>query len=140
MSRSPRWTGRLSPASSWWSGTRTRRAAPDMNATGLVLAERGVGPASAPPRKVLELVGVGKRYGTDVAVHALTDIALGLERGDWLAITGPSGSGKSTLLNIIGCLDRPTSGTYLFEGIDIGGLSEDQRAGLRSRRIGFVFQ
>ena len=111
-----------------------------MDAADLALAQAEVGLASAHPRTVLELVKLGKQYGTDLAVHALTDIDLSLERGDWLAITGPSGSGKSTLLNVIGCLDRPTSGTYLFEGIDTNRLSEDERAGLRSRRIGFVFQ
>lgn len=111
-----------------------------MNLPGLVIAERDVGLASAPSDRVLELRKIGKQFGTDPAVHALTDVDLTLERGDWLAITGPSGSGKSTLLNVIGCLDRPTSGTYLFEGIDTTELSEDERAGLRSQRIGFVFQ
>ena len=62
--------------------------------------------------KVLELRKIGRTYGTEPPVHALTDIDLSLERGDWISITGPSGSGKSTLLNIIGCLDRPTSGSY----------------------------
>jgi macrolide transport system ATP-binding/permease protein len=63
-----------------------------------------------------------------------------VEAGEWLSITGPSGAGKSTLLHLIGCLDRPTSRTLLFEGIDAGKLTEDERAGLRSQRIGFVFQ
>jgi macrolide transport system ATP-binding/permease protein len=67
-------------------------------------------------------------------------VDLRLERGEWLAITGPSGAGKSTLLHVIGCLDRPTSGTYRIDGIDTAGLTDAQRAGLRSRRIGFVFQ
>ncbi len=89
---------------------------------------------------VLELRGIGRRYGTDPAVDALVDVSLRLRRGDWLSITGPSGAGKSTLLNIIGCLDTATSGQYLIEGIDTTHLSDDQRAGLRSRRIGFVFQ
>ena len=92
------------------------------------------------PDWVLELRGIGREYGSDPAVHALVDINLSLNRGDWLTITGPSGAGKSTLLNILGCLDRPTSGQYLIDGIDTTGLSDDQRAGLRSRRIGFVFQ
>ena len=94
----------------------------------------------APASKVLELRKIGRTYGTEPAVHALTDIDLSLERGDWLSITGPSGAGKSTLLNIIGCLDRPTSGTYFVDGIDTTTLSDDERAGLRSQRIGFVFQ
>jgi putative ABC transport system ATP-binding protein len=65
---------------------------------------------------------------------------LTVNRGDYLAVVGPSGSGKSTMLNVIGLLDRPTAGRYLFEGIDTSDLSEGQRSGLRSRRIGFVFQ
>src|SRR5262249_33951354 len=89
---------------------------------------------------VLELRKVGKTYGTDPAVHALVDVDLVLRRGEWLSITGPSGAGKSTMLNVIGCLDHATSGTYLFDGIDTGTLSDWQRAGLRSQRIGFVFQ
>ena len=89
---------------------------------------------------VLELHKVGRTFGSDPAVHALIDVDLRLEPGEWLAITGPSGAGKSTLLNVIGCLDRPTRGHYLFEGIDTATLSDNERAGLRSRRIGFVFQ
>src|SRR5262249_32973117 len=73
-------------------------------------------------------------------VHALVDVDLRVRRGDWLAVTGPSGAGKSTLLNIIGCLDRPTSGSYFIDGINTTKLSDRQRAGLRSQRIGFVFQ
>ena len=92
------------------------------------------------PRKVLELRKIGRTFGTDPAVHALIDIDMSLERGDWLSITGPSGAGKSTLLNIIGCLDSPTSGTYLIDGIDTTKLTDNERAGLRSQRIGFVFQ
>ena len=68
--------------------------------------------------RVLELRGVGRTFGSDPAVHALVDVDLTLERGDWLAITGPSGAGKSTLLNILGCLDRPTSGSYFIDGIE----------------------
>ncbi len=92
------------------------------------------------PDKVLELRGIGREYGSDPAVIALRDIDLSLYRGDWLSITGPSGAGKSTLLNIIGCLDSPTSGRYFIDGIDTTSLSDDELAGLRSRRIGFVFQ
>jgi macrolide transport system ATP-binding/permease protein len=90
--------------------------------------------------RVLALNKIGKQYGTDPPVYALVDVDLTLDRGDWLSITGPSGAGKSTLLNIIGCLDRPTSGNYLIDGIDTAGLTDKQRAGLRSQRIGFVFQ
>lgn len=89
---------------------------------------------------VLELKRVGRQFGTEPAVHALIDVDLRLDRGEWLAITGPSGAGKSTLLNILGCLDRPTSGKYFFEGIDTADLSDEGRAGLRGQRIGFVFQ
>ena len=92
------------------------------------------------PAKVLELRKIGRSFGTDPVVDALVDIDMTLERGDWLSITGPSGAGKSTLLNIIGCLDRPSSGTYLIDGIDTTTLTDDERAGLRSQRIGFVFQ
>src|SRR6266508_1292697 len=89
---------------------------------------------------VLELKGVGRGLGSEPVVHALVDVHLRLEAGEWLAITGPSGAGKSTLLNILGCLDSPSSGEYFFEGIDTASLSDEERAGLRSRRIGFVFQ
>jgi len=89
---------------------------------------------------VLELSKVCKQYGTDPAVNALVEVDLSLDRGEWLAITGPSGAGKSTLLNIIGCLDRSTSGSYRFDGVETTTLSDRQRAGLRSQRIGFVFQ
>ncbi len=90
--------------------------------------------------KVLELKRIGRTFGTEPPVHALTDIDLAMYAGDWLSITGPSGAGKSTLLNIIGCLDSPSSGTYLIDGIDTTKLTDNQRAGLRSQRIGFVFQ
>src|SRR5215510_4378634 len=96
-------------------------------------------PAAAPDC-VIELRKVCKQFGSDPVVSALVDVDLILHRGEWLSITGPSGAGKSTLLNIIGCLDRPSSGQYLFEGIETTKLSENERAGLRSRRIGFVFQ
>lgn len=90
--------------------------------------------------KVLKLNKVCRRFGSEPAVYALVDVDLSLDRGDWLSITGPSGAGKSTLLNVIGCLDHPTSGSYFFDGIDTANLTDKQRAGLRSQRIGFVFQ
>jgi macrolide transport system ATP-binding/permease protein len=95
---------------------------------------------TTPITNVLELNKIGRQFGSESAVHALVDVDLRLEPGEWLAITGPSGAGKSTLLNIIGCLDRPSSGGYFFDGIDTATLSDKERAGLRSRRIGFVFQ
>src|SRR5215470_8503084 len=95
---------------------------------------------AADPDRLLDLRKVCKQFGTDPAVNALIDVDLELLRGEWLSITGPSGSGKSTLLNVLGCLDRPTRGEYLFDGIETTTLSENQRAGLRSRRIGFIFQ
>ncbi|MDR3472375.1 MAG: ATP-binding cassette domain-containing protein [Devosia sp.] len=76
----------------------------------------------------------------DTEVHALQGVSVTIERGEFVAIMGSSGSGKSTLMNIIGCLDRPTSGQYLFEGRDVARLSENELADIRGRRIGFVFQ
>ena len=79
-------------------------------------------------------------FGTDPPVHALRDVNLVIEHGTSPAIVGPSGSGKSTLLNVLGCLDRQTSGTYLLGGIDVGKLDDRRRAVLRAEAIGFVFQ
>src|SRR6266852_3498477 len=92
------------------------------------------------PSTVIQLSKICRHYGTEPAVQALVDVDLAIARGDWLAITGPSGAGKSTLRNILGCLDRPTSGSYLLDGIETTRLTDKQRAGLRSQRIGFVFQ
>ena len=90
--------------------------------------------------RVVELTGIGRRFGSDPAVDALVDVDLTLDRGDWLAITGPSGSGKSTLLNVIGCLDRPTSGSYRLDGDEVADLSEAELSEIRRYKIGFVFQ
>ena len=89
---------------------------------------------------VIELRKICRQYGTEPAVQALVDVDLSVRRGDWLSITGPSGAGKSTLLNILGCLDRPSSGSYRLDGIETTTLTDVERAGLRSQRIGFVFQ
>ncbi len=76
----------------------------------------------------------------DSDVHALHAVDLEINEGDYLALMGPSGSGKSTLLNILGCLDRPTSGTYTFDGHDVGTLTDGERTRMRQSEIGFVFQ
>ncbi|SER41509.1 ABC transporter ATP-binding protein [Actinokineospora terrae] len=90
---------------------------------------------------VIEVRDLRKTYGTgDTAVHALRGLDLTVARGDYLAIMGASGSGKSTLLNILGCLDVPTSGRYLLDGIDTVEFGEAQLGILRNRKIGFVFQ
>src|SRR5262249_40285201 len=90
---------------------------------------------------VIQLQNIQKVYDTGaVRVHALRDVNLAIGRGEFVAIMGSSGSGKSTLMNILGCLDRPTSGRYLLEGMDVSRLDKDQRASIRNQRIGFVFQ
>ncbi len=90
---------------------------------------------------MIRLRHVSKIYRTgDVFVPALQDIDLDIDHGEFVAIVGSSGSGKSTLMNVIGCLDRPTRGTYELEGRDVGKLNDVQLAKVRSRRIGFVFQ
>ena len=90
---------------------------------------------------LIELKGVTKVYGKgQAAMNALSGIDLRIDKGEFVAVMGPSGSGKSTCMNILGCLDSPTSGTYLFEGVDIGKLSRDQRARFRRHYLGFIFQ
>ena len=90
---------------------------------------------------LIELNGVTKVYGMgQAAMQALRGIDLRIDRGEFVAVMGPSGSGKSTCMNILGCLDIPTAGGYLFEGVNVGNLSRNQRALLRRNYLGFVFQ
>jgi putative ABC transport system ATP-binding protein len=90
---------------------------------------------------LIELRGIAKTYGRgDAVFHALRGVDLRIDRGEFVAIMGPSGSGKSTLMNLLGCLDTPTAGSYLFNGIAIESLSKDQRSLIRRHALGFVFQ
>jgi putative ABC transport system ATP-binding protein len=93
----------------------------------------------APP--VIQLDHIHKTYTMgDVEVHALRGVSLTIHQGEFVAIMGASGSGKSTTMNIIGCLDRPTRGTYILDGEDVSEMSKDERADIRCKKIGFVFQ
>ncbi|MDI9590731.1 MAG: ABC transporter ATP-binding protein [Acidobacteriota bacterium] len=90
---------------------------------------------------VIDIRGVHRIYESAAGyMHALRGVSLQVERGELLCIMGPSGSGKSTLMNTLGCLDTPTSGTYLLEGVDVSMLDDDELAELRATRLGFVFQ
>ena len=119
------------PPHSWLAAPRIGPAPTRIPAPARVLAGR----------TIIELRGVTRVYDTGrVQVAALAGVDFSIAEGEFVAIVGPSGSGKSTLMNIIGCLDRPTGGSYLLDGVDVGSLDEDGLARLRSHRIGFVFQ
>jgi putative ABC transport system ATP-binding protein len=90
---------------------------------------------------LIEARGISKTYSFgEVDVRALCPTSLTVDAAEFIAVMGPSGSGKSTLMNILGCLDKPTSGKYLLDGVDVGGLGRDERAEIRNSKIGFVFQ
>lgn len=98
-------------------------------------------PTNQPVPPLLELREVTKIYGIgDAEMHALAGVNLQIVPGEFVAVMGPSGSGKSTCMNILGCLDTPSTGSYLFEGIEVGSLTRNQRALLRRHYLGFIFQ
>ncbi len=105
-----------------------------------MLAPSGLAHAQ-PAAAVAELVDVDKIYGSgETAVHALDQLSLTVQRGEYVAVMGASGSGKSTAMNILGCLDRPSAGSYRLNGTPVETLDDDQLADLRNRELGFVFQ
>jgi putative ABC transport system ATP-binding protein len=98
-------------------------------------------PAAGSAGPVIEMRGIGKIYRSGrLEVEALRDVDLDVADGDFVSVVGPSGSGKSTLMHLLGCLDRPTSGSYRLAGTDVSRLSDDELARVRNRTIGFVFQ
>ena len=99
-------------------------------------------PPNTEPKPLMIMTNIIKTYrmGSDVVVQALRGLNATINQGEMVAIMGPSGSGKSTLMNIIGCLDQPSAGTYLLDGVDVGTLSDNALADIRNRKIGFVFQ
>ncbi len=97
--------------------------------------------SSAPAAPLIEFRGITKTYGQgQAAFQALSGVDLSIQQGEFLAVMGPSGSGKSTAMNILGCLDTPSTGTYLFQGVHVEDLDRNQRALLRRHYLGFVFQ
>jgi putative ABC transport system ATP-binding protein len=113
-----------------------------LNSKPLVPEQEGaMGSLSGRSQSVISLRAVWKIYDLgEVRVEALKGVSLEMVRGEFVAIMGASGSGKSTMLNILGCLDRPTQGVYLLDGIDVSTFSASQRADIRNQKIGFIFQ
>lgn len=101
----------------------------------------GASEGAVNPKEVIRLEKITRQYvvGGNV-VHALEEVDLVIREGEFLAIMGPSGSGKSTLMHILGCLDRPTSGRYVLDGVEVGRLNDNQLAVIRNQKVGFVFQ
>ncbi len=90
---------------------------------------------------LIDVKEISKVYSLgDIDVNALSNVSTTIEKGEFVAIMGPSGSGKSTFMNILGCLDKPTGGRYLLDGVDVGNLDRDRLASIRNKKIGFVFQ
>ncbi len=90
---------------------------------------------------IIQTIGVSKIYGMgEISVAALDEVSITINKGEFVAVMGPSGSGKSTLMNILGCLDRPTDGRYILDGVDVSKLDRTRMAHIRNQRIGFVFQ
>src|SRR5260221_11899986 len=95
----------------------------------------------AKSKPVIRLENVHKTYDLgEIQVHALRGVSLEIRAGEFVAVMGPSGSGKSTVMNILGCLDRPTKGRYYLDGVDVSGMSKNELARIRNRKLGFVFQ
>jgi putative ABC transport system ATP-binding protein len=118
------------------------RHEPEAGGTGgRILGVDGEAPPAIGDPVLIRLRGVTRVYGQgQAALHALDGVDLDVTQGEFVAVMGPSGSGKSTVMNILGCLDMPTAGEYVFRGIHVERLSRDQRARLRRRYLGFVFQ
>jgi putative ABC transport system ATP-binding protein len=90
---------------------------------------------------LIETADISKVYELgETSVHALDGVSVAIEKGEFVAVMGPSGSGKSTFMNVLGCLDQPTNGRYLLDGINVGGLNRDELASIRNAKIGFIFQ